>query len=168
MGYKKTKESSGTILHNDGGQLTIDYLVAIIIFMAAVFFVFQYTSGLFLSFHSSSDDLNLISDRISSNVVEKKLSNNDPGVPVLICQNKTHDFFRSLDNDYDSLRESLGLVGIHSDIHLNVTMRNSTDVIDTAGQSFPYAGNIGQTGRTALMQYENGSRELVIISFRVW
>ncbi|AEH61313.1 hypothetical protein Mzhil_1474 [Methanosalsum zhilinae DSM 4017] len=168
MGYKKTKESSGTILYNDGGQLTIDYLVAIIIFMAAVFFVFQYTSGLFLSFHSSSDDLNIISDQISSNVVEKKLSIHDPGVPVMICQNKVHVFFRGLDDDYDSLRESLGLTGIHSDLHLNVTLRNSTGVIDTSGQNLPYAGNIGQTGRTGLMQYENGSHELVIISFRVW
>lgn len=54
---------------DESGQLTLDYLVGITIFLLALVFVFQYTTGLFTPFESSSDEVTMIADRVATTVV---------------------------------------------------------------------------------------------------
>ncbi|KXS45606.1 MAG: hypothetical protein AWU58_998, partial [Methanohalophilus sp. T328-1] len=50
MTYRSRKDN--TLKTGLDGQITIDYLAAITIFIFAIFFVFNYTSGLFTPFNS--------------------------------------------------------------------------------------------------------------------
>ena len=161
--YKKYKT-------NDKGQVTIDYLISITIFLFAIFFVFQYISGLFAPFESSSDEVTLMADRVSTLVVENTMSAGDVAVPNLVTSTKTDAFFTLLDVDYEDTRTSLGLDGTYVDYDVNVTMENeSSGIINSAGPVLPSVGNVGQTKRIVLfMDADTGITENRIVSFRVW
>jgi hypothetical protein len=56
------------------GQLTLDYLAGITILLFAIFFVFQYTSGLFTPFQSDSDEITMVTDRTAMAIVENRIN----------------------------------------------------------------------------------------------
>lgn len=151
------------------GQITIDYLISITIFLFAVVFVFNYTSGIFTPFQSNSDEVTLIADRVSTTMVEKRLSLGDESTPNLIGEKEVDNFFTELNLNYDPLIDSLGMNGSYLRYNLNVTLENSTAVINAAGKQIPVGVNVGQTKRIVLLKDENtGNTELLIMSFRVW
>lgn len=151
------------------GQITIDYLIGITIFLFAVLFIFNYTSGIFTPFHSNSDEITLIADRTSTALVEKILSEGDETVPNLVNKAKVDTFFGELDTNYESTVDYLGLTGSYLRYDLNVTMENQTSVMNTAGKVIPSGVNVGQTRRIVLIKNDaTGGTELAIISFRVW
>ncbi len=152
------------------GQMTIDYLISIVIFLLAMVFVFSYTSGIFTPFQSNSDEVTLIADRVSIAIVEKRMSAGDEAVPNLVNDTKMNDFFADLNNDtnYQSIIDSLGMNGSYLRYDLNVTAENSSGII-SAGKPIPPQTNVGQTRRIVLCKDENSERtEIVILSFRVW
>jgi hypothetical protein len=152
------------------GQITIDYLISITIFLFAIIFVFNYTSGIFTPFQSNSDEVTLIADRVATSVVEKRMGAGDEAVPNLVNDTKMNDFFADLNNDtnYQSIIHSLGMNGSYLRYDLNVTAENSSSII-SAGKPIPPQMNVGQTRRIVLCKDENSERtEMVILSFRVW
>ena len=165
MGSKHKKYKT-----NDKGQVTIDYLISITIFLFAIFFVFQYISGLFTPFESNSDEVTLVADRVSTLVVENIMGAGDAAVPNLIVSTKVYGFFTSLNASYEDTRSSLGLDGTYIDYDINVTLENkSTGVIKSAGAALPSIGNVGQTKRIVLfMDADTGVTENRIVSVRVW
>lgn len=151
------------------GQITIDYLISITVFLLAVVFVFNYTSGIFTPFQSNSDEVTLIADRVSTSVVEKRMSAGDEGLPNLVNDTKMSDFFTELDTNYQPTIDSLGMNGSYLRYDLNVTAENSSGFIYAAGMGIPSGVNVGQTRRIVLCRDENtGNTEMVILSFRVW
>ena len=165
MGLKYKKYNT-----NEKGQMTIDYLISITIFLFAIFFVFQYISGLFTPFESNSDEVTLMADRVSTLVVENIMTAGDAAVPNLIVSTKVNGFFTSLNESYEDTRSSLGLNGTYLDYDINVTLENkSTGVIKSAGAVLPSVGNVGQTKRIVLfMDADTGVTENRIVSVRVW
>ncbi len=155
---------------NEKGQMTIDYLISITIFLFAIFFVFQYISGLFTPFESNSDEVTLMADRVSTLVVENIMTAGDAAVPNLVISTKVNTFFTSLNESYEDTRSALGLDGTYLDYDINVTLGNkSTGVIKSAGAVLPSVGNVGQTKRIVLfMDADTGVTENRIISVRVW
>jgi len=151
------------------GQMTIDYLISITVFLLAVVFVFSYTSGIFTPFQSNSDEVTLIADRVSTNIVEKRMSAGDEGLPNLINDTKMNDFFTELDTNYEPTIDSLGMNGSYLRYDLNVTAENSTDIIYAAGEQIPPRVNVGQTRRIILCRDDDtGDTDMIILSFRVW
>ena len=165
MGLKYKKYNT-----NEKGQMTIDYLISITIFLFAIFFVFQYISGLFTPFESNSDEVTLMADRVSTLVVENIMTAGDAAVPNLVISTKTDAFFIQLDEYYEDTRSSLGLDGTYVDYDVNVTMGNySSDIINSSGAVLPSVGNVGQTKRIVLfMDTDTGVTENRIVSVRVW
>ncbi|MBW6470292.1 MAG: hypothetical protein K0A90_03620 [Methanosarcinaceae archaeon] len=161
--YKKYKT-------NNRGQVTIDYLISITIFLFAIFFLFQYISGLFTPFESNSDEVTLLADRVSTLVVENIMSAGDVAVPNLVTSTDTDAFFTLLNVDYGGTCTSLGLDGTYVDYDVNVTMENeSSGIIKSAGAVLPSVGNVGQTKRIVLfMDADTGVTEKRIVSIRVW
>ncbi|MBN2109797.1 MAG: hypothetical protein JW705_01735 [Methanosarcinaceae archaeon] len=152
------------------GQITIDYLISITVFLFAVVFVFNFTSGIFTPFQSNSDEVTLIADRVSTTVVEKRLNAGDESVPNLVSKTEVDNFFTELNGNgsYDVVIDSLGLNGTYLRYDLNVTLENST-IINTAGKQIPLGVNVGQTKRIVLLKDEStGNTETLILSFRVW
>lgn len=151
------------------GQITIDYLISITVFLFAVVFVFNFTSGIFTPFQSNSDEVTLIADRVSTTVVENRLNAGDESVPNLVNETEVSNFFNELNGSYDAVIDSLGMNGSYLRYDLNVTLENSTDTIDTAGKQIPLGVNVGQTKRIVLSKEEStGNTETLILSFRVW
>jgi uncharacterized protein (UPF0333 family) len=151
------------------GQMTIDYLISITVFLLAVVFVFSYTSGIFTPFQSNSDEVTLIADRVSTSIVENRMSAGDEGLPNLINDTKMDEFFTELDTNYEPTIDSLGMNGSYLRYDLNVTAENSTDIIYAAGEEIPLRVNVGQTRRIILCRDEDtGDTDMIILSFRVW
>lgn len=155
---------------NEKGQMTIDYLISITIFLFAIFFVFQYLSGLFAPFESNSDEVTLMADRVSTLVVENIMTAGDAAVPNLVISTKMNTFFTSLDTHYGDTRSSLGLYGTYVEYDVNITLENeSVGIINSAGAVLPSVGNVGQTKRIVLfMDADTGVTENRIVSVRVW
>jgi hypothetical protein len=154
---------------NNSAQINIDYLISITIFLFAIFFVFQFTSGLFTPFQSDSDETTLIADRTSILIVENIMSVGNVAVPNLINETKVNELFTQLDGDYYPTIDAIGLNGTYHSYNLNVTLDNSTAVINYAGRTLPSSGNIGQTKRVVvLMDTDSGTTENAILSVRVW
>ncbi|WP_440953520.1 DUF7287 family protein [Methanococcoides sp. FTZ1] len=155
---------------NDEGQVTIDYLMGITIFIVALFFIFQYSAGLFTPFQSNSDEVTLVADRVATSITEKEISAGDIRTPNLIDEDKTNDYFdnKLSDNGYYTEIENLGMRGEYHRYDLNVTLENSTD-IRMAGKPLPLSDNIGQTKRIVLIEdSDTGETETAILSVRVW
>ncbi|WP_340820206.1 hypothetical protein [Methanolobus sp. WCC4] len=151
------------------GQITIDYLISITIFLFAIAFVFNYTAGIFTPFQSNSDEVTLVADRTSLVLVEKILSEGDENVPNMVNSTKVDTFLTELDTNYENTITDLGMKGSYITYDLNVTLENETGTINMAGKKMPSGVNIGQTKRVVLLRYtDTGARETAIISFRVW
>lgn len=163
------KRSNDKNLRTDRAQITIDYLFAITIFLFAVFFVFQYTSGLFTPFQSDSDEITLVADRVATSITEIELASGDINTPNLVNKNNADTLFSSLTYDYEDTVSGMGLRGGFQSYELNITMTNNTSLMYIAGKPLPTTGNIGQTRRVVLLEdLESGKRENAILSVRVW
>ncbi|SFM66922.1 DUF7287 family protein [Methanolobus profundi] len=151
------------------GQITIDYLISVTIFLFAVAFVFNYTSGIFTPFISNSDEVTLVADRVSTVLVEMTLTEGDGNVPNMVNSSKVDTFLTDLNNSYETTIDDLGMTGSYVRYDLNVTLENETGIIRMAGKEMPSGVNIGQTKRIVLLRYtDTGNRETAIMSFRVW
>ncbi|WP_445474696.1 DUF7287 family protein [Methanococcoides methylutens] len=154
---------------NTEGQVTIDYLIGITIFIVALFFIFQYAAGLFTPFQSNSDEITLVADRIATTITEKEISAGNINTPNLVDENKASDYFYLLDNFYENEAKDLGIRGQYHRYELNVTLQNSTEMLYMAGKPLPLSGNIGQTKRIVLVEdSDTGETETAILSIRVW
>ncbi|MDG6244206.1 MAG: hypothetical protein QCH31_07420 [Methanolobus sp.] len=150
------------------GQITIDYLISITIFLFAVIFIFNYTSGIFTPFSSNSEETTLIADRTSTALVENILSEGDETVPNLVSKEKAEIFFTELNTNYTDTTSYLGLSGSFARYDFNVTLENGTGIINMAGKPMPSRVNVGQTRRVILIKDDTGDTEVAIMSFRVW
>lgn len=159
------------LFDNNKAQIAIDYLVGITIFLLAVFFVFQYTSGLFTPFESDSDEITLVADRVATTIIENEMSAQSITTPTLANKTRVERFMlNDMPNpNYNSTIHTLGLSGGFYSYNLNVTIENSTSTMYIAGEELPYYGNIGQTKRVVLLEdVSAGTIETVIVSVRVW
>ncbi|MDI3539077.1 MAG: hypothetical protein PWP14_232 [Methanolobus sp.] len=151
------------------GQMHIDYLIGIAIFLISIIFVFNYTSGLFTPFQSNSDEVTLIADRVSTNMIEQNMSAGMPGATNLLNGTKVDEFFNCTDNNYQNTVNLLGMNGTYLRYDINVTLENTTGIIRSAGKPLPSHGNIGQTIRVVLLRNENtGNISQAILAVRVW
>ncbi|UGV39956.1 hypothetical protein J7W08_07445 [Methanococcoides orientis] len=156
---------------NDEGQVTIDYLIGITIFIVALFFIFQYSAGLFTPFQSNSDEVTLVADRVATSITEMEMSAGDIRTPNLIDSDKTDDYFdtKLSTSGYYTEIDKLGLRGEYHRYDLNVTLENSTQMLKMAGEPLPLSNNIGQTKRVVLIEDTiTGKTETAILSVRVW
>ncbi|WP_342303922.1 hypothetical protein [Methanolobus sp. ZRKC5] len=153
------------------GQMHIDYLIGIAIFLTSVIFVFSYTAGLFTPFQSNSDEVTLIADRISTNMVEQNMSAGNPHTPNLLNGTKVDYFFNQTNADYESTIEYYGMSSSYLRYEFNITMESISSglLIHSTGKTLPTQGNIGQTKRIVIVRDENtGNETQRMLSVRVW
>ncbi len=154
---------------DNSGQMHIDYLIGIAIFLVSIIFVFSYTSGLFTPFQSNSDEVTLIADRVATNIVEQNMSEGRPGATNLLNGTKVNEFFNYTNNNYEDTLDLAGMNGTYLRYDLNITLEDSTGVVRSAGKALPEQGNIGQTIRVVMLRDENtGNISQAILAVRVW
>jgi hypothetical protein len=120
---------------DSSGQMSIDFLIGIMIFILAFLFLMMAIPQMFTPFQSNSDELTMIADRVASMLVETKLTaTNDAGesLPGIVDVAKIKDLKTELDvsNDVASedYRKSLGLdYGADYPYHLQVLFQEFKD-----------------------------------------
>ncbi len=173
-----TIEDEIEFVKSDSAQITIDYIVGIGIFLLAVFFVFQFVSGLFIPFQSGSDKATLAADRASTMLVERLLrADTSGGALNVIDQGKLYYFNNTRLNysnqtDYTNTLLELGLFSDKTVFDLNISVANLTypnTPMYQSGPSLPDNTDIGQTRRMVLIvNSSTGYNETAIFSVRVW
>jgi hypothetical protein len=149
--------------------MQIDYIIGISIFLTSIIFVFSYTSGLFLPFQSNSDEITLIADRISTNIVEQELSAREPGHITLLDGTKVSTFFSEINGNYGGILNFYGLNGTYLRYDMNVTIENETSILYSGGKQLPHYSNIAQTKRVIMLRDETtGNSSVAVLSVRVW
>ncbi len=153
------------------GQMHLDYLIGIAIFLTSIIFVFSYTAGLFTPFQSNSDEVTLIADRISTNLIEQNMSVGNSRTPNLLSSTNIDNFFNEADANYTGIIDYYGMNSSYLTYELNVTLQNITagNIDYSTGKTLPVQGNIGQTKRIVLVQNETtGAQVQAILAVRVW
>ena len=149
--------------------MQIDYIIGISIFLTSIIFLFSYTSGLFLPFQSNSDEITLIADRISTNIVEQELSAREPGHITILDGKEVSTFFSEINGNYDGILNYYGLNGTYLRYDMNVTIENETSILYSGGKQLPQYSNIAQTKRVIMLKDETtGNSSVAVLSVRVW
>lgn len=164
-------------MNGDKGQITIDYVAGIGIFLITVTFVFQFMYVLFLPFQSGADEVSLASDRASTVLVERMLTlDNAPTSNVidqrkLIYYNYTKLNYSNEAVYQDTLRE-LGLFGDETVFDMNITVANITtpdNLLYRGGPQLPDNQDIGQTKRLVyIINPSTDYNTTAYFSVRVW
>ncbi|VVB93462.1 Uncharacterised protein [uncultured archaeon] len=168
-------------MKSESGQVTIDYIAGIGIFLLAVIFVFQFTYGLFVPFQSGSDKATLAADRAGTVLVERMLHADKASELNVIDQGKLYYFKTRLgysnQTNYNAALREIGIFSNESVFDMNVTvaylngtiMKNGTSFPLVSGPALPETTDIGQTNRLVLIvNSSTGYNETAIISVRVW
>ncbi len=126
-------------MKSDSGQMTVDYIAGITIFLLAVIFVFNFVYGLFVPFQSGSDKNTLAADRVSTILVEQMLHADTSGTLNVIDQRKLYNFNNTLNCSNTSYKNEINTLGLNNgktffDMQVNVTYLNGTIM----NQSFTY------------------------------
>lgn len=164
------------------GQLSLDFMIGIGIFTAAIMFVLASVPGLFVPFVSNSDDLTMTADRTAATIVDDTLAMRDANNnihPGILDTAKIHDFEDSMSTPagYEQIRKSLGLKMTDSALYsleVKFTFQNETKMdIISSGEAFTtLAGNVGQSKRFVYIRNKADPDDypgrMAIITVRVW
>lgn len=166
------------------GQLSLDFLIGIGIFTAAIMFVLAFIPGLFTPFISNSDDLTMTADRTAATIVDYTLAVRDPVhtsniYPGILNTSEISKFQSSMSTQtgYDQLRKSLGLDMTDSALYsleVVITFQNGTMInMSNSGEAFlTLQGNVGQSKRFVYIRDPTNQSDypgkMAIITVRVW
>ncbi|HEY9204596.1 MAG TPA: hypothetical protein VIO58_01645 [Candidatus Methanoperedens sp.] len=164
-------------VNGETGQITIDYIAGMGIFLLTVAFVFQFMYSLFIPFQSASDEVTLAADRASTVLVERLLAADKQDSSDLIDQGKLYNFNNTRLNhaDLTAYNNALREVGLLSsdtffDLNLSIAMYNNpNNPVNQSGPVLPDNLNIGQAARIVkIINTSTGYNETALVSVRVW
>ena len=165
---------------DNNGQISLDYLIGVTIFLLTFIFVFAFIPGMFSPFHSNSDEITMAADRTAAVLVENVLAAGGAGdkQPCILDTAAVNQFTSDLSSPATStqIRQSLGLNTSGS------TQYNLEVVIEEQGEparvinngQVPGTTNVGQSKRYVLIRDHAGSGvdaypgRAAIITVRVW
>ena len=169
---------------NSSAQLSLDFLIGIGIFTAAIMFVLAFIPGLFVPFISNSDELTMTADRTAATIVNDKdmLTMSDPSgevYPGILDTSKISNFEIDMNNPtgYDQIRAKLGSKMTNSALYsLEVVINfqdGTTTYMKNPGEAFTnLQGNIGQSKRFVYVRDPTNPNDypgrMAIITVRVW
>lgn len=165
-----------TFNEDDKGQVSLDYLIAVSIFILSFFFLLSVLSNLFLPFQFNSDETKSMADRISTILVETSngiaISDSSPNI---VDEPKIIQLNNDLKNNvtYESRRDQLGLLTGTLNYNINVSLRyfnntpypGSINPLLLAGAIPDESSNLGQTVRIVYLSQD--SKKLILV-VKVW
>ena len=163
-------------LVNDDGQISLDYVIGVSIFVVSFFFLYNILTSLFLPFQSNSNENKPMADRASMVLIESTsglaVSESSPNI---IDKTKIVQLGADLNNPltYDGTRAKLGLVTSNLKYNLNISLRyfnnslypNSSYPILMAGSTPDEYTNVAQTMRVVYLSQDSKRLMLVV---KVW
>jgi len=149
-------------IKDDGGQMSIDFLIGIMIFLIAFIFLFAAIPSMFTPFQSNSDELTMIADRVAATLVENELcitAGTNESLPSIIDIAKVDLLNDRLSNPAieEATRKKLGLDNGNTVYHLQVLLQlDNGTTISIPGNDKPGNQNVGQSRRFVYVRYMNG------------
>jgi hypothetical protein len=159
------------------GQISLDFISGVVIFMVTFLFLFQTLTSLFVPFQSSSDEVKSMSDRVAITLAESTngLANSPTDNNIISLKRAEELNYRmSTATRYDELREDLGLSSDTTLYNLNISLydldksmyRNSSNnVVLNNGPVLPQNVNVAQTVRVVYVEQDD---EFALLYVRVW
>lgn len=159
----------------DGGQIAIDFLTGITIFIFALFFLFNFVSASLVPFTDQGSANVATVDRASDQLYNNHLTSEDKP-PGVLNESKAEDY---LSEDIEDIKQDLGIEEFR---RLNITVLNqdwefddgkpsTDDFYETqAGEELKVGGRITEGGSASVTRlrvgYMDGGDETVHV--RVW
>lgn len=155
------------LIENGEGQISLDYLIGIAIFLMAFIFVFAFIPGMFTPFNSNSDELTMTADRVAATLVDNMLSINNSSTKLqgVLDAKKIVDFNAAIHSPANkTIRESLGLNSSGNAnliYNLQVTIQeDGQPTIDINHGQQPGTSNVGQSKRFVIIRDSNALPDL--------
>ncbi|MEM3085864.1 MAG: lamin tail domain-containing protein [Halobacteria archaeon] len=133
----------------DTGQISLDFLFGIVLFLFAFTYVILFIPGLFSPFDTESDVTTLQGDKTAIWLVEEKLAD-DKSRPGVVNLSKLTAFMAELngtDTQKTLLRQEAGLISDIRRLDLNVSVDWLNGTVNTSGNATPSSTSVGQTRR---------------------
>jgi hypothetical protein len=146
------------------GQISLDFISGIVIFMVTFLFLFQTLTSLFVPFQSSSDEIKSMSDRAAITLAESTSGlANSPTDNNIISLKKADELNYRMNTTtrYNNLREDLGLSSETTLYNLNISLYDldktlyrdsSLNVVLNNGPVLPQNTNVAQTVRVVYVE----------------
>lgn len=159
------------------GQISLDFISGIVIFMVTFLFLFQTLTSLFVPFQSSSDEIKSMSDRVAITLAESTSGlANSPTDNNIISLKKADELNYRMNTTtrYNNLREDLGLSSETTLYNLNISLYDldktlyrdsSLNVVLNNGPVLPQNTNVAQTVRVVYVEQDD---EFALLYVRVW
>jgi hypothetical protein len=165
---------------NDVGQISIDYIIGVSIFIITFFFLYSILDSLFLPLQANSDEVQPMAERVSSNLIEStaNLLADDSSIPNIINETKAEELNLNLSgSQYEDKLSEMGLNTTNLRYNLNVSLRYFNDTLypnasnaTLNGGSIPdESTKVGQIVRFVCLQQDppNECKRLKLV-VRVW
>ena len=161
-------------ISDDTGQISLDYIIGICIFIVSFFFLYNILNTLFLPFQSNTDEVKPMAERVSTVLVESieglVVSETNPNI---LDKTKVQQFASELNSTYDEKLTDLGLKTSNLNYGLNVSLRYfNNSLYPNASYPLLLGGpipddyvNLGQTIRMVYLLDDTQNLMLVI---KVW
>jgi hypothetical protein len=148
---------------DSSGQISIDFLIGITIFIAAFMFLMVVIPSMFTPFQSNSDELTMMADRVAATLVEKSLVyQQTPTSPLMPGVVDIDTFDNTYKSDLSALYDTIGLdrnkysieVLLEWDALNPVTGMTEIQVGDSISDTTHNVGNqnVGQSRRFVLVR----------------
>ena len=159
------------------GQISLDFISGIVIFMVTFLFLFQTLTSLFVPFQSNSDELKSMSDRVAMTLAESTsgLANSPTDNNIISLKRaKELNYRMNTTTLYGELREDLGLSSETVLYNLNVSLYeldksmyrdSANNVVLNNGPVLPQNVNVAQTVRVVYVEQDD---EFALLYVRVW
>ncbi len=159
------------------GQISLDFISGVVIFMVTFLFLFQTLTSLFVPFQSSSDEVKSMSDRVAITLAESTNGlANSPTDNNIISLKRAEELNNRMSTatHYNDLREDLGLSSETILYNLNVSLYDldksmyrdsSNNVVLNNGPILPQNANVAQTVRIVYVEQDE---KFALLYVRVW
>jgi hypothetical protein len=159
------------------GQISLDFISGIVIFIVTFLFLFQTLTSLFVPFQSSSDEVKSTSNRVAITLAESTsgLANSPTDNNIISLKRAEELNYRmSTDTLYDDLRKDLGLGSETILYNLNVSLYDldkslyrdsSNNIVLNNGPVLPQDVNVAQTVRVVYVEQDD---KFALLYVRVW
>lgn len=134
------------------GQMSLDFLFGITIFLMTFIFVFIFITSMLTPFQSNSEELTMTADRIGVEFVEKLMVDSE-ATPNIINGSKVQDIANSLNGTGPSYQDYCKVIGAYSNqpYNVNFTLKSANDIIKSGGPEYPVGAlNVGQSKRVVV------------------
>jgi len=163
-------------LENERGQVSLDYIIGITIFIVAFLFMYNLLTSLLLPFQLNSDEVKSMAERASTVLVESSsglaISESNPNV---IDKGKVVQLNSSLNNPsmYNTMLINLGLSTTNINYNINVSLRyiNNTLYPSPANpvlKAGPAPDEYSNVGKITRIVYLSQDSQRLILEVKVW